>query len=193
MQSWKKSNTVLGKVSFVSVVIGVCGGLSLVFGLAACGGAGGSGRAKEKSHPQGVSRTAHDQMDDDGGQKSADSAPTPRPQKARWEQTLKKGSPPTSVPPPKKAAYVAKLTGACAKYYRCCIDYTKALKKIKNIPKTAIEAAKKGCEKIRNLIKIPYAQESCRKAMEAMKKGAQAMSSMPGFVMPPSCNIKMSP
>jgi hypothetical protein len=77
--------------------------------------------------------------------------------------------------------------GACEAYEKCCKDYVKALEGVKSVPKASLDAAKKGCEQIANLKKLPTAQEACKRAMDAMKKGAAAMSKMPGFKMPESC------
>ena len=77
--------------------------------------------------------------------------------------------------------------GACDAYAKCCNAYAEALGGVKNVPKSAVEATKKACGQIENLKKMPNADATCKKAMEAMKKAGAAYKSMPGFKWPDAC------
>lgn len=160
-------------------------GVGVFGGGMACGGAGGSGSGKTEARAPGP-------PGETGASKAGGAERPPGPRKARWQPKLKGGDP-AKKPPGKKRAGGVGLTGACDKYYRCCVDYATALGKVKRVPKSALQAVYKACEKIIKIQQQPSGQETCRKALEAMAKATRVLRKMPGFVFPPSCTVKSTP
>jgi hypothetical protein len=62
-----------------------------------------------------------------------------------------------------------------------------ALSKVDNMPQASIDAAKTGCDAIKDIKGTPGADAGCKAGLDGLKQGAEAMKAMPGFEMPDAC------
>jgi hypothetical protein len=79
------------------------------------------------------------------------------------------------------------ISGPCAAYAACCTDYAHTLGSVEGMPPATIEATLSSCDAIKDLASLPDAQDACAKSLDALKRGLQAYTAMPGFEIPESC------
>jgi len=94
---------------------------------------------------------------------------------------------PAAEPEPASPNPPETTPNACYRYEACCMAWADSLRVIDGYPLSAIEDQKAACASIRSLEGIPGAEDSCERALEAMREGAAGMSAYPEWESPTEC------